>query len=58
MNFEIRHVEVTHMVAGHYMVKNGALEKKEVAEKANNHILGLVSTEIMRKRIKRNKRHV
>lgn len=58
MNFEISCVEVTHVVAGHYIVKRRTLEKNEVAEKANNHVLGLGSTEIVRKRRKRNKRHV
>lgn len=43
MKFEISHGEVSHMVAGSCTVKRGALENKEVAEKTNNHILGLAS---------------
>lgn len=43
MKFEISHGEVSHMVAGSCTVKRGALENKEVAEKANNHILDLAS---------------
>lgn len=43
MKFGISHVEVSHIVAGSYMVKSRDLENKEVAEKANSSIFGLAS---------------